>query len=121
MINTESPDHVIKCHYIIFRDTPTHQRNPIQHTFRYVTQVFEIGHKNRVPTLHRCCLISFTHLSFSAWFKKNGGMNPNALFPAKGANDLDMQRKGGKPLGASDYMCNFHLMIINDCTEMIRR
>src|SRR6266508_1601953 len=33
MIDTKSFEHVIECHYIIFSDAPTHERNPVQDTF----------------------------------------------------------------------------------------
>src|SRR5450759_242586 len=48
-------------------------------------------------------------------------MQPDRFFPAKGANDIDMQGESPQPFRSSENVGYFHQMVIHHCSKMIRR
>src|SRR6266496_4768302 len=105
MINAKSLDHLIESHHIIFGDTPTHQCNPVQYSFRDISQTFEVIHKNRVTIFQRGGCITLAHLTPAAWLEKDRKVHPDRFIPTKRAYNLYMQRKSWKPLSTSYHMC----------------
>src|SRR6185503_20451496 len=108
MINAESPDHIIKRHYIIFCNAPAHQGYPIQNALRRVTQILQITNENGMTIFDGFSSRAFAHLTLATWLKEHGEMHPNRFIPIKGAQNIDVQGEGGEPFGTTDHMRDVH-------------
>ncbi len=43
VVDAEALNHLIECHHVIFRDTPAHERDPVQNAFRDITKLLHIA------------------------------------------------------------------------------
>ena len=72
VIDVEPCDHFIERHYIVFRHSPTHQDDPVEHTFGDVAKVLHVAQKNGVAILDRLGRIPLAQLTFPGRLQENG-------------------------------------------------